>query len=195
MTVEALRSRIALWKDLLWLGASIAAFSLFFLNIVFFGVMAIWGDGIKRIAQDWLGISAIYQQIDEVTGRSRVIREEPGHSYVREPVYVGDPITLVLVISRTQVGAACRLTQFVPLYTDDYGVTIAGAALPPLRQIGLDSVRLELELQPPARLGAGHAVVQLQLEYECGGLTVFEMTSPVGFTMLPQERTAQDTRP
>ncbi|NAZ37133.1 hypothetical protein [Rubellimicrobium sp. CFH 75288] len=187
MTIEAFRARIALAKDMVWLGALIAGFSLFFLNLAFVLVMALYGDKIRTWAQDWLGISALHQQLDEVTGRTRVIREEPGQSYVREPVYLGQPLTLVIVLARTQVGAACRLRQFIPLFTDDYGVTMAGEAMPPLRQIGTDFERLEIEIVPPRRLGLGHALLRLQLEYECGDRTVYEMTSPVGFAVLRPE--------
>ena len=83
----------------------------------------------------------------------------------------------------------------MPIFTNDYGVTIAGPAMPPIQQLGAGEQRVEVKLEPPEQLIAGHAVIELQLEYECGDTKVFEMTSPVGFVLLERSEAPTPSGP
>lgn len=181
MTIEAFRNRFALWRDMLFLGGIISGFATIGLSVIFAGIMALWGPSVRGVAQDWLGISDISHQLETSAGTNRVTNQPDGVSYVREPVTLGQPITLILHIGRTEVGAGCALLESVPLFTDDFGTTFAGERREPAQQIGTQVVRREITLDLPAALRPGHVTLTLQLEYNCGGVTVFETTKPVSF--------------
>lgn len=188
MTDMTLHQRIEKWKDLFWLGSTIAVVSLPLLavlgTVLWAGVIALYGEQLRSNVRDWTGLTEITETLDEITGADRIIHEEPDMSYVREPIYSGDKLTLVLFMGRTDRGADCRFLGATPLYTDDYGVTMSGPAIQPIRQIEKTTSRLELELEVPSRLNPGHAIVQLQLEYDCDGRVFFEMTTPEPFLLL-----------
>ena len=181
MTTDAFRQRVALWKDMLFLGGAISGFATLFLSVIFAGVFALWGPSIRGVAQDWLGITDISGQISALSGANRVTQQPDGMSYVREPVTIGRPITLVIHIGRTEVGAGCILEEVIPLFADDFGSTFAGEPRNPAQQLGPQVVRRELVLNLPPSVKAGHVTLTLQLEYDCGGVTIFETTKPVSF--------------
>jgi hypothetical protein len=181
MTTEAFFRSINRWREMLMLGGLLAGVISFGVTFIFAGVMYLWGPSLQTWAQSWLGVTEIKEQIAEISGTNRVTVQPDGMSYVREPVILGQPLTLVLHIGRTEVGAACILTEVIPLFTDDFGTTIAGERRNPSQQLGPQVVRRELTLPMPATLRPGHATLMLQLEYNCGGVTVFETTHPVQF--------------
>lgn len=184
MSLSDLRDTVTAWKDFITTLVGIAAL---LGPILFAGLLALWGDDVRKWSQDFLGITEIVNDLREITGADRVIRQPLGFSFVKEPVYEGAPIVLVLFIARTEVGASYVLQQVTPIFTDEGGATYGGTPMPAIRQIGTDVTRLEVALEPPEHLGTGHTIVQLQLAYAgSGGQIVFEMTDPVSFTILPR---------
>ena len=176
-------------RDALMIGAALAGVLSFMSVVLFAGVMSIYGQPLSKIVQDWLGITAIKEQIAEMSGANRVTQQPDGMSYVREPVFVGQPIELVLIIGRTPVGAACILIESIPLFVGDDGQTYAGQPRRPSQQLGPSPSRRELVLPYPERLPPGRTALELQLEYDCAGVTVFELTEPVSFTVQEPETT------
>ena len=131
-------------------------------------------------------IDLLTTEVQRATGEDRVIYEAPGLSYVREPVYRGDPITLHLVVRRTRVGAACRLVSRTAMFTDESNIAIAGASSPPARQLTSVEAPVRLILDVPPQVAPGRVTVSLSLEFDCGGKRVFDATRPVAFELLPQ---------
>lgn len=140
-------------------------------------------DTLKIITEK---IDRLTTEVQRATGEDRVIYETPGLSYVREPVYRGDPITLHLVVRRTRVGAACRLVSRTALFTDESNIASAGEPVPPTRQVTTAEATLRLILDVPPQVAPGRVTVSLSLEFDCGGKRVFDATRPVAFQLLPQ---------
>lgn len=186
-----LRNRSQPWatwlRDIILIGTAMGAMGTFFLGVFFAGAMSIYGPTLRVQAQEWLGITAVYDRIAEIAGDTRVIAQPEGLSYVRTPILQGEDIELVLVIGRTDRGAECILREIIPLFTDDTGNVVAGEARRPTSQLSPAMARRELVLPYPVRLRPGRAALQLQLEYECDGQTVFETTYPTPFEVLPRE--------
>lgn len=114
-------------------------------------VVAIWRSPMQ-IAAVQKELTARRGDLSKATGDNRVIRQPPGLSYVTEPVYVGDPVVLNLVIKRTPFGAKCHLTFAQSLFAEAGGVVTPGSELKPVRQINEDETRLRVTLTPPANL-------------------------------------------
>jgi hypothetical protein len=172
---------ITWFRDALAIGTALAGVLSFLTVVLFAGIFSLYGQAVRTAAQAWLGITEIKSQIADITGATRVTQQPFGMSYVREPVYVGGPIELVLYIGRTEVGAACILREIIPIFTDDNGLTYAGDPRRPSQQLGPEIVRRELVLELPREIPIGRATVALQLEYTCGSVTVYEMTQQTPF--------------
>jgi len=183
MSIEDFKSRVQLWRDMLFLGGAISGFVALFFTVLFYGIMSLWGHAIRSEAQDWLGITDLNSAVSILAGMDKVLLEPEGLSYVREPVYEGDPLILVLYVGRTIRGTECRLEEWVSIFTDDFGRTYSGESRRPSQQLGTQVVRRELELEVPEDIPAGRATVSLQFEYHCGEETIFEHTQPVAFTL------------
>lgn len=76
-------------------------------------LVAPFRDRIIAIWQSPAQLESIAAQLDRIaaelaraTGEDRVIHEAQGLSYVKEPVYVGEPITVNIVVRRTRLGEA-----------------------------------------------------------------------------------------
>jgi hypothetical protein len=190
MAPSDLRDKSQLWatwlRDVLVVGSAIAGVSLFMVTVIMAGLMSLYGQALRSAAQEWLGITAIYKRITELAGEDRVITQPYGMSYVRTPVVQGESIELVLVVGRTQKGTDCILREIIPLFTDDTGNSIAGRPREPASQLSPEITRRELVIDYPSRLRPGRASLQLQLEYDCDGKTVFDMTYPTPFDVLPR---------
>lgn len=124
-------------------------------------------------------------ELARATGEDRVIHEPAGLSYVREPVYVGQAITLNLVIRRTRLGETCTLLNRTAIFTDENNIAAAGPSLRPARQIGNADTAVRVSLEVPPQVLPGRVTVYLSLEFDCGGKTVFDATRPVAFALLP----------
>jgi len=129
-------------------------------------------------------INELASAVAQATGEDRVIRMQPGLSYVTEPVKSGEIVTLNLVVQRTKLGATCRLVSRTGLFTDVTGVAIGGESLKPARQIGVESSRIRVDLHPPKNLMPGRIEVYLALEFDCGGRSVFDRTDTLVYTLL-----------
>lgn len=133
-------------------------------------------------------IDDMMNTILELSGKNRVTEQPDGMSYVKEPVYLGEPISLVLFIGRTESGAGCILKEFIPQLTDENGVTLSEQPRRPLAQLNASVGRRVMTVTQPAGLSAGRTRINLQLEYLCGGSTVFELTKGVFFYTLEKPK-------
>ena len=99
-------------------------------------IVALWslaGSNLKDIWNSPDRLTAIETGMDEIrenmrnlSGENRIIRQREGLSYVEEPVHRGENVFLYLVIERTELGKNCVLTKAVPLFKDKTGVTTPG---------------------------------------------------------------------
>ena len=123
-------------------------------------------------------------EVNKATGEDKVILEVAGQSYVREPVVLGDKITLNMVVRRTSLGASCTLVNRTAIFTDETGIASAGETLRPARQLGTSESMVRLMLDVPAQVVIGRVTVYLSLEFDCDGKRVFNQTRPVAFMLL-----------
>lgn len=149
-------------------------------------------------------IAELQDTMLRVTGEDRVIRQPRGLSYIEEPVYRWEHVYMVLLIERTDLGASCRLMDWVPLFTDTTGITYPGRRFSPgvngigvTRQIGTDLTRVRVEMIPPdlrpdgtrqAILHPGRIEVYLALEYKCDGKIISERTDVLTYRMIEGTR-------
>ena len=143
----------------------------------------IW-HGPDRLAEISEKLDQLSQDVMRATGEDRVIHEVAGLSYVREPVYQGDPITLSLVVRRTRTGAACTLISRTAIFTDEANIASAGPAKKPARQVGTNETPLRLRMDVPPQVAPGRVTVYLSLEFDCAGRAVYDATRPVAFMLL-----------
>jgi hypothetical protein len=122
--------------------------------------------------------------VARATGEDRVIRQMPGLSYVKEPVRIGDEVILYITVQKTRLGSVCRMTDALPLFTDETGVTTPGKNLPPQQHIGTEPTKLRLVLTPPNNLKPGRVDVYMAFEYDCSGKITIEKTDRVAFALL-----------
>lgn len=141
----------------------------------------------ERLDRQAAAIAELTAGVKRATGEDRVIRQTPGLSYVAEPVYQGETVVLYMVAERTTLGRDCRLMEWVPLFTDETGVSMPGSgptAASPKRQITNTPTRLMLEIQAPDKLRPGRIELYLALTYNCNGAAVYDKTAPVVYEML-----------
>ena len=159
-------------------------------------IVALWspvGSNLKDIWNSPDRLTAIETGVDEIrenmrnlSGENRIIRQREGLSYVEEPVHRGENVFLYLVIERTELGKNCVLTKAVPLFKDKTGVTTPGTRPERPLQIGLttDPAVVRLEYIPPPKLELGRIEVYVSLEYECDGKTMFDKTDVLTYELL-----------
>lgn len=132
-------------------------------------------------------MDAIRDDLRHAAGEDRVIRQLAGLSYVEEPVYEGQVVTMIMVAARTERGRDCRLTEWTPLFTDEGGITVPGEpakAGPVSRQINDEQTRLRIEMRPPESLTPGRIALHLALTYDCAGTRVYDQSDPVIYQLL-----------
>lgn len=155
-------------------------------------LIGIW-QGPERLAEISAKLDQLGEDVRRANGEDSVIFEPVGFSYVSEPVYQGDQITLFLIVQRTSTGAACTLLNRTALFTDESNIASAGPAQRPSRQIGTAATPLRLTLDVPPQVMPGRVSVYLSLEFDCAGETVFDRTRPVAFALLePNQRPGND---
>ena len=145
----------------------------------------IW-DSPDRLTAIESGVDAIRENMRNLSGENRIIRQREGLSYVEEPVRRGENVFLYLVIERTELGKNCVLTKAVPLFKDKTGVTTPGTRPDRPLQIGLttDPTVTRLEYIPPPNLELGRIEVYVSLEYDCDGRTMFDKTDVLTYQLL-----------
>lgn len=150
-------------------------------------VTAIWNSpaALDHIFHE---VREMRDSLRRVTGEDRVIRQTPGQSYVVEPVTWGTTVVMNVVVQRTTLGATCRLLRRTGVFTDRNGVAYAGLTVEPSRQIGVTPDRVRIEMEHPRALPPGRTEVYLALEYNCAGVTVFDRTDNMVFTLLEAPR-------
>lgn len=133
-------------------------------------------------------INTLRADLSRATGDDKVMRQIPNLSYVVEPVYQGEPVTMIMVAERTTLGRDCRLSEWVPLFSDDRGIIIPGASAygagTVRRQITDERTRLEIQMLPPARLQPGRIEVYLDLTYTCPSGVIAQATDPVIYELI-----------
>lgn len=148
-------------------------------------IIAIWQSP-AQLDQIAAQLEQIAAELARATGEDRVIHEAQGLSYVKEPVYVGEPITLNIVVRRTRLGEACVLLNRTAIFTDESNITSAGETLRPARQVTVAETAVRLSLDVPPQVQPGRVTVYLSLEFDCAGRRVFDQTRPVAFALLEQ---------
>lgn len=146
-------------------------------------VLRVWKSP-EQLDEVLAKLDKLTTEVQRATGENRVIYETPGLSYVREPVYMGDQITLNMVIRRTQLGASCTLRNRTAIFTDETNIDSAGETVRPARQMTLTDTPVRLLLDVPPQVQPGRVTVYLSLEFDCGGKTVFDTTRPVAFALV-----------
>lgn len=169
-----------------WLLVAVLAGAVALLTPAWDRLGAIW-DSPERLDRMIDTQQQILERIEDLSGANRVLHQPPGQSFVREPVTQGDIIVFVLVAGRTEAGAGCVYRGVVPLFTDESGAKTPGGYKGRGRQFGTNIVRTEMRIAMPDEFPAGRATLELQLEYQCGEETVFELTYPVTFRVLPKD--------
>lgn len=135
-------------------------------------------------------LDTLTAEVQRATGEDRVIYEAPGLSYVREPVHLGEQITLNMVVRRTRLGAACALVNRTALFTDETNIPSAGPTQRPARQMTTTETPVRLVLDVPPQVQPGRVTVYLSLEFSCpqadgkSDKTIFDQTRPVAFMLL-----------
>lgn len=159
-------------------------------------VVALWSPVSKNLKDIWNspdrltaienGVSKINENMRNLAGENRIIRQREGLSYVEEPVRRGENVVLYLVIERTELGKNCVLTRAVPLFKDKTGVTTPGTRPERPLQAGLttDPTVLRLEYIPPPNLELGRIEVYVSLEYNCDGKNMFDRTDVLTYELL-----------
>ena len=159
-------------------------------------IVALWspvGSNLKdiwnspdRLTAIETGVDDIKENMRNLAGENRIIRQREGLSYVEEPVRRGENVFLYLVIERTELGENCTLTRAVPLFKDKTGVTTPGTRPERPLQAGLttDPTVLRLEYIPPPNLELGRIEVYVSLEYNCDGKNMFDRTDVLTYELL-----------
>jgi hypothetical protein len=139
----------------------------------------------------WQEIEHLANGVAQATGENRIIREQPGQTFVPEPVRVGDTVQFNFVAERTALGAACILHRTVPMFIDETRIPQPGPAYYPQRQIGPGPTFLQPRYQMPDSLQPGRIAMHLILEYDCPAAEedvtqrVLDRTSTAVFRLLP----------
>lgn len=131
-----------------------------------------WPAFIERLRSDLNvatkdDISTLQVQLDRISGNDKILVMPMGHSFVNEPVFLGEPIDLTLVAYRTERGSLCNFVEATPLFIDGRGIPLPGQMLEPIKQLGQQSERLSLKLHPPGAMQAGRVGVYLSMKYSC----------------------------
>ena len=150
-------------------------------------------ENIKAVWEVPERLTAIENQIAELqnttrslTGEDRVIRQSEGMSYVEEPVYLGDNISIVIVAGKTAFGETCTIQDVQGLFTDEGRIATPGQLEKYARKpvFTRNPTAQKLELIPPPNLKLGRVEVYLIFEYDCNGKTYYDRTAPIVFELL-----------
>lgn len=133
-------------------------------------------------------LRALAEDVRTLAGEDRVIRQPRGRSYVEEPVHLGERVVLILFLERTATGASCEFLSGNSVFEDWSGIRTGGSGIRPTLQLGAESQRLRLSLEPPDTLRPGRVTVSLILRYRCGDRIVFDETDPIAYRLLGTER-------
>ena len=159
-------------------------------------IVALWSPVSSNLKDIWnspdrltaieTGVHEIRENMRNLSGENRIIRQREGLSYVEEPVRRGENVFLYLVVERTELGKNCVLTKAVPLFKDKTGVTTPGVRPERPLQSGLttDPTVIRLEYVPPPNLELGRVEVYVTLEYDCDGKTMFDKTDVLTYELL-----------
>jgi len=137
-------------------------------------------------------VAQMQADLASLSGANRVIRQVPGMSYIEEPVHQGQDVTMIMVAERTVLGEACRLTDWVPIFTDRSNVPVPGerARVGTPSQISDGPSIRRIVMIPPPDLLPGRVAVYLTLVYDCGGRVVPDRTDVVAYRLLAGPRPA-----
>lgn len=151
-----------------------------------------FGNWINAMVQVPSEIKMLHQQIEElstridvVSGERRVIRQVPNMSYVVEPVYQHESVTMVISYERTEFGEECVLEDWTPIFIDVFNIPTPGESLTPTTDAQLDgsTVVRRVLMAPPENLHAGRVIVYLAMLYRCNGMLVPETSDTVVYML------------
>lgn len=159
-------------------------------------IRAITEDTRRELSDLRVDVRELQDNQRSLLGEDRVFRETPGLTYVREPVYVGDPVTFFLTAQRTDFGRECRFLSAVPVYRDERNIDFFGPPRQEGRQLTLDGTPVRPEFEQPEGLRPGRVTIRVIIDYECelpdGSIRrVQETTSTVPFLLLSEEERSQ----
>jgi len=171
------------------------------ISIIFSAGIGVWAwtvgpvsdffDRIDLLVED---VQFLKEEVARANGDDRVIRQPPGLSYIKEPVTVGENVIMFMVAGRTKLGADCRLTDWVPIFTDERNIPTPGDRArtgPVARQIDGDLQTLRIEMVPPPNLMPGRVTVYLTLTYNCpngnGEAVVHDQSSVLAYELLERK--------
>lgn len=187
LSLGELASRI---RDLMILSSFVISLA----SLVGFVVWKAYQNEIRESARSFLGVDALatkdqvqslVDSLAKATGEDRMIRMEEIYSYVIEPVSAGEDITARYVLSRTERGASCVVTDAVPLFVDDRNTPMPGSIVSPLQQLTTRPTPIEATLRPPMDLREGRVCVAISLTYDCAGHPVFDQIDPICYILQP----------
>lgn len=125
-------------------------------------------ERVEQIASD---VSENRSLIASALGEDRIFRQPIGGSYVREPVYDGQDISVFLTLFRTERGKKCMFIGGTTLFSDDRRIPFPGSPIVPVEQIGTIPRTFELSITPPnSRLSYGRIAVYIDMQYSCDGV-------------------------
>jgi len=150
-----------------------------------YGPVALFLDQWRTMQID---IAELQDNMRQVQGEDRVIRETPGLTYVSEPVYENEQVVFNFVAERTRLGRTCILQHSQPIFTDILNTPTPGLKREAARQIRDDPTPLRPGYTPPANLRPGRVTLYLILVYTCDGRTVFDQTSTAAFELIEGPR-------
>lgn len=180
-------------KDGVWLASLISVPLSTILFIIVLGIWSLYGDSIIEKTRDELGIEANYQLILKAIGEDRVISQPPLLSYVVEPVYAGEILSVKFTIKRTDRGSNCWFMDGSVVYLSPSGSTITGGPLKIVKQVGIDLTNFKIQVEPPneaylySNSESERWLLYLILNYDCSGRLVSEKTYPMPFTIMKKE--------
>lgn len=179
MTLSGLAESIRAFSFIGGAAASSVAF-LGFLLWATYGDALIKASGLATSSD----VAELRLEVRRLAGDDRIVRVDDARSFVREPVYRGEPVTAVYFMRRTLSGVDCIFMGGVTVFEDELGVRLSGSRLKRQRQISTEIARLLINADLPDGLAAGRVAMHLEMEYQCDGETRFERTDPIIFRLL-----------
>lgn len=183
MTIHRLAGLI---RDGSLIGGAVSVF-LTFTSVL---VWSAYGEELIRVsglatAED---VGELRESVRHITGENGILLVDQPRSFVKEPVYRGDPVQVVLFARRVPAAASCIFTSGASVFEDETGQRLSGSEIQPRRQMTQEMARLPLTLMMPPGLDAGRIALVLELQYNCGGEIRFDRTPPIVFRILERDR-------
>ena len=133
-------------------------------------------------------VAEIRKRVDRLDGVDKIIVQDVPASYVREPVYKGEDMAVVVRLARTETGRVCVFIEGRPVYLGSAGQRVGGPPVPKGGQFRTTFDRFVVPMAVPDSLPVGRTSVLLELQFRCGAETRFDRTVPMPFKLLSHQR-------